>query len=182
MVGRSSKEALMRHGLITAILAVGLALSAGCGKDKSATKSEKKPLPEDPCERLAACSIDKSCGGSLLGEEVHKKCGEKDTCEAVTQCVADDLTAAMAKAGNTAELTPSLRVCGHVFNFRGGLPKASGLKAGCKPAFARMEQWAQTGKDDTAKMMACMPLRIAAGMGDDFAERYAKACPGDPPL
>lgn len=161
------------HKWLTALLALGLIYAAGCKDDKKADKGPKA-LPEDRCERIAVCGIDKSCGGSLFGEDVHGKCGEEATCEKVVQCVSDTFRAHLANKATEAELAVPLQMCGSAVNYGGALSGDKGIKAACTTAFAQMEQHAQNAQE---KSMTCLALSRAGKMGEEFAARAKKVCP-----
>lgn len=156
-------------------------------KTQKAGAEEKMPaepekLPEDACERMYACGIDKSCGGSLFGDgpDFYEECAEGEDCKTIVACVEEKYSAVLKSAADK-ELSDAdgfLENCGRVMNFRGPLPKSEAIRTACETLFGAVEKKAGETKDEVMKEFACKKGLKTAGenLGGEFAERYKAFC------
>lgn len=178
--------------------AVTLCLS-GCKDDAAAPASEppatpssgpveerpQKPpdkpvpdLPADPCERLAACKVTRSCGRGFGSPRDGTRgkvraCGEKVDCAATTRCVAkvlaDQITASTGRKMSDGAVGGCQKVFQHAARLKA--PEWAVLRDACVEAFATLERKTLRGSS-----AACSVLKGMGYLDPTFAARAEAAC------
>ncbi len=154
------------------VMAVAVVVAVvACGESKG-------KLPKDKCDRLAACGIDKSCGGSLLGEKAHAECGKQPSCDKIRACVARSFNDGLAKAKTVGDLNFPVQLCARLPRFKRTILAEPGVKDACMAAFGRLEALAgKAAANSSDSALACAALEKGAALAPELKDRAKRACP-----